>query len=437
MASFVSESVSVDQSGLHGDGVFARSALAVGNVLFREAPLEKQQSLSNRQAVLVCGACFSFLGDSGTQLDLLAGNTSRYDLVAARSIAGVVPCRDGCGEVYCCEGCEDRHWTTSHRLLCTGHVSDAEAKTHPLMAFKIHACQTNEIFLMVADIFAKICLQVEVGMSPETAMAPYNSFVHELWWDAAAKDRPQLAMTLQQISSESWFLLEKALKLGERGMSLLLSADYFSRTIGMFEQNNVGIRLSNPAGTFAMSILGTSEQEDQERERVMQAVTQICDRQDGEGADCDLLEMEGGEEGEWEDMEDGDEEDEEEDVMGIAAVAAGGGEGEGEGAYPPSFTQILEERGGLDNLFAPLDGAAFYSLVCKINHSCVPNVNVTYENAGPGVGIVACVSAVRGIVPGEELTHSYIDASEPFERRAQALDDYGFKCSCTKCLQRL
>lgn len=40
--------------------------------------------------------------------------------------------------------------------------------------------------------------------------------------------------------------LSQALDLDRRGIEQYLSSELFSRTIGMFEQNNVGIRMRNP-----------------------------------------------------------------------------------------------------------------------------------------------------------------------------------------------
>ena len=70
----------------------------------------------------------------------------------------------------------------------------------------------------------------------------------------------------------------------------------------------------------------------------------------------------------------------------------------------------LVEENGEDMLYPPLDGTAFYLTLCKINHSCEPNVVVKYTSK-PSGGLVAQLFAVRDIVPGEELLQSYIDNS--------------------------
>jgi hypothetical protein len=96
--------------------------------------------------------------------------------------------------------------------------------------------------------------------------------------------------------------------------------------------------------------------------------------------------------------------------------------------------QVVENE-GLENVFPPLDGTAFYTLICQINHSCNPNVLVKY--AVTERGLVAQLHALRDIAPEEEFVQSYIDQHMSFKKRTKALADYGFKCTCTKCVDEL
>ncbi|XP_008308104.1 N-lysine methyltransferase SMYD2-A-like [Cynoglossus semilaevis] len=73
-------------------------------------------------------------------------------------------------------------------------------------------------------------------------------------------------------------------------------------------------------------------------------------------------------------------------------------------------------------------GSAVFPDVALMNHSCSPNVIVTYK------GTVAEVRAVTEINPGEEVFNSYIDLLYPTEdRRERLLDSYFFTCQCTEC----
>ncbi len=106
-----------------------------------------------------------------------------------------------------------------------------------------------------------------------------------------------------------------------------------------------------------------------------------------------------GEEGEEddEDMQDGDDMD--------ASAAANSAS-----AVEELMTRI-EEVGGVDNVFPPLDGTSFYRTICQINHSCDPNVIVRYESRPDG-GLFARLDAIRDIQPGEEFVQSYIDNTQ-------------------------
>ncbi|XP_023647584.1 N-lysine methyltransferase SMYD2-A isoform X2 [Paramormyrops kingsleyae] len=76
-------------------------------------------------------------------------------------------------------------------------------------------------------------------------------------------------------------------------------------------------------------------------------------------------------------------------------------------------------------------GSAVFPDVALMNHSCNPNVIVTYK------GTVAEVRAVQEIHPGEEIFTSYIDLLYPTEDRNERLkDSYFFTCECKECITK-
>lgn len=92
------------------------------------------------------------------------------------------------------------------------------------------------------------------------------------------------------------------------------------------------------------------------------------------------------------------------------------------------------ETNDLDELFPPLVGMAMYAMACKMNHLCDPNVVVLYFNTMQPL-VAQCV-ALRNIDEGEKLCISYIASNESLSERQEALVNYGFQCSCTKCLRQ-
>ncbi|KAJ7423005.1 N-lysine methyltransferase SMYD2 [Pitangus sulphuratus] len=76
-------------------------------------------------------------------------------------------------------------------------------------------------------------------------------------------------------------------------------------------------------------------------------------------------------------------------------------------------------------------GSAIFPDVALMNHSCCPNVIVTYK------GTLAEIRAVKEIEPGEEIFSSYIDLLYPTEDRNDRLkDSYFFICDCRECITK-
>jgi len=110
----------------------------------------------------------------------------------------------------------------------------------------------------------------------------------------------------------------------------------------------------------------------------------------------------------------------------------------GTGTGSGSSTGTVYNTVGLEALFPPLDGTSFYRTICKINHSCKPNVRVQYSsfqhsNNPIYGGLIATMVALEDIEPQQELVQSYIDQYLPYTERKVALSDYGFLCRCERC----
>ncbi len=249
-----SQNCSIFASSLHADGVKANHCFETGEIVYREAPLHFLQTLPNRRVTLICGYCSKFLGSVGVQLKYLQKQINREELTTNTAdalakienhyqhLTDIFPCSGKCGELYCSEYCRDSHWDCKgHKLLCTGHIPDDDAEDHPLFQFKMYAVSTNEIFLMVADIFAEVCDNCEVEMAaakPVDEVAKcylkrYENFVRKRWWDAVQAPRGQKPIkfkkTLQNLVTECWDLLSSALNLQDRGLDGILDVDFLAR----------------------------------------------------------------------------------------------------------------------------------------------------------------------------------------------------------------
>ncbi|CBN78619.1 conserved unknown protein [Ectocarpus siliculosus] len=487
-------------------------------------PLVAMQSLDNAQDVTVCRNCLGFAGDVISQLDNLTGlnrpeclarhkarqrcsKSNGYDdqTAPAHELSGLYECLGGCGEVYCSPRCRSEHWERCHRLLCVGPVPDEEAQSHPLVEFRIHAMQTNEIFLLVGEVMAQIATaftekvrekpgadgsggDLDVDDEISAARAPFADFVQEPWWDVAVardgRDKTDgsspppctpddgcngdenvcaaaaaLPGTLRALCGESSALLRRAFarSVGPLPAPLeqALTAEMFGRVVGMFEQNNVGIRAPSPIPEVLRELLSASSEGDSDdatrgiSREVLGEVAQLV----GEVMDDEYEEEEG-------------EDEDEGDLPMICRVSprtfvAGDDALEGSGMGPGEAETILkvamdgggEEGEEVVSLFPPLDGTALYPLICCMNHSCRPNCLVRYPGrrrekkatadpekaAGAGAGsadpLVAQLVLLEDVPAGEELTQSYVTREMGLVERREALEDYGFFCTCPRCLE--
>lgn len=79
------------------------------------------------------------------------------------------------------------------------------------------------------------------------------------------------------------------------------------------------------------------------------------------------------------------------------------------------------------------DQSAFYTVfpeVARLNHDCRANADYRFDHAA----LAQLVHAVRPILPGEEITISYIDPLIGRARRAKRLrSTWGFECGCAAC----
>lgn len=79
-------------------------------------------------------------------------------------------------------------------------------------------------------------------------------------------------------------------------------------------------------------------------------------------------------------------------------------------------------------------GSALYLLASMFNHSCDPNVDVTF----PENSATAAFVANRDVRAGEQLSITYIDVDAGVQQRRQQLHwAYGFSCECRRCSREL
>lgn len=222
----------------------------------------------------------------------------------------------------------------------------------------------------------------------------------------------------------------------------IITGELVAQVIGMFEQNNVGVR--RPTALTAWLKQNALTETDTVTPEWAALLPQLADFVS------------------YDDDDDEQEEDAEEEApVNGAAAADGSASAPTSAAFVSclpctpvtqySLTQFRQDWSDADqesDPFVPLDGTALYSRTCTINHSCDPNVEVVYSPAPvpshwPNLlplthaqfptPLTVEVRALRELKKDEEIFFSYIDTSLSLEERTNSLKDYGFTCTCSKC----
>lgn len=96
--------------------------------------------------------------------------------------------------------------------------------------------------------------------------------------------------------------------------------------------------------------------------------------------------------------------------------------------------QLYEDLDKESGTFLDNEGSALYTLQSACNHSCEPNVKAYFLNNNFRLSMLA----ERDIKAGEELLVSYLDectlSRSRHTRQKILMENYLFKCSCSKCL---
>jgi hypothetical protein len=395
----VPPSVFIAEAPGKGRGLFAARDLAEGEVIFTELPLVGMQHLSNAESIETCAMCMRHVGELEAQVrNLMDSDAARQSIPLAmpcreegfRPCPPPYRCRGGCGVAFCGVACEDRAWSEWHALLCAPRPDGAGAAMSDggstpalvdsaciaqLEAFRAHAIDTNEIFLLAARVAATAALSFLSLGSWEAAWAPFADLHQPLWWEAVAfsaedieADGEEAARAqMREVLAESWTLLRVALCTGQppalQALPIFQSAELYAHIVGMFERNNCSMLVASPVEDYFLHIDALP---------------------DGPAKQA------------------------------IEAVTA-------------PVLDALGERYAL-----PAEGAGVFWLQAVLNHACVPNVGFVKRDEDVDGRVV--LTANRPIRAGEELVHSYIDEGQPLDARTEELRNYGFVCDCQLCV---
>ena len=249
----------VQQSTDKGKCVVAATKVKRGEIIYHEKPLVSLQTLENKQDVAVCHCCKIHLGTVEQQMELLCKRVSRpeyhlhqpgswfcgaerHEVGAEQSTIppphkntntdiNMFSCKFNCGELYCSQSCLDiDREKNGHMFQCTGPIKDTN---HPLFQFKVHAIETNEIFLLAYQVCCQIIQSYKSLTNDErkgdlsrtilAAKDRYKRFHANPWWEIVwpqdssdQHERQSLANTVQSLAAESFQLMKQAVLTVEK-----------------------------------------------------------------------------------------------------------------------------------------------------------------------------------------------------------------------------
>ena len=219
---------------------------------------------------------------------------------------------------------------------------------------------------------------------------------------------------------------------GEKGVSssrttlttieieILFSPRTYEMLIGAFELNNIEMKIDSPLRDYMSTIVAglSPNQRVDALSSLSPVLRQIVKAKEARQELSDEAKKILGDD-EFEDDEndddDKDEDDDDDSSQKDEVILA-----------PDSFGPAICIN--LKTLFPSCNGTALFALTCCANHSCVPNVQLQYNEDSTGVLV-----ALRDLEPHEELCINYVGLEQPTELRQADLRHYGFTCSCERC----
>jgi len=440
-----------------GAGLFTTAPRIFGEQVFTDEPMFVVQHSGNRRVATVCANCCAFVGPLHLQLEALFSEPRFAQFLASLKDAvphwqaeieaaglgapcNAVRCSQGCGEVYCSEACRAAHFNKCHNLLCVGLVNSED---HPLLRFKYHAIEHSDSLLLTAQVMACLVNRARAcgggAAATQALMSELLGFCHAPFREACrpppgrGKDMEFLAHT-DALINEAASLLKAAFDVHAPAEAAALFAAgpaFFSEVMGLFEYNNIDVEVASPFRLFfaakgrsllaragdpsALAELALIERLLREKEWLMRCIwgeettgNYSADGDDGitESTENEAMEEELGTE------------------LGDSKVV------EKTMAKVRDEVERLPLEQLLEAPWPAFHGSALFVFVARLNHSCSPNVKLSF----PGNSARICATATAPMAIGEELCICYINQEDNVQtRRKQLLEWYGFVCSCERC----
>ncbi|KAF1325362.1 Histone-lysine n-methyltransferase atxr2, partial [Globisporangium splendens] len=487
---------------IKGKAIYAGKDIEQASRIWTESPFVAMQHEANRERLRCCQYCFVPLLSEykGLWRDMAARwnasaarlrndppvmddelDLALQQLKVNRANCGLAGSRVSCvcGEVYCSKLCQLRAYHEHHAILCP-----RDNAYSAMSQFLTHMRHTNDIFLLVAKVIARVLSRYFTTRDILKAREPMDMFYKKPWWEVVMMEK-QIQHVGHTGVAESWCdgSLASPDSVASNGTHAIeIQGDEDAATVGIRDGLDANHLDDGEGGLQAQCLrelltythqllldaiecnLVHLEREDQLHGVSVDDIWTSCASIlsfEFFAAQLGLFEMNNISmeidhpfRGLIEILDPdvhADETDEEHGVVESALVSRVRRVLEHEEAYlaerhsqettrehhhhhhiggnsSSSSHSSSDSSGGGSSGFLGVEGTALFPIVCTMNHSCEPNCTVLYTKDGN-----AHVVAVRDIQKGEELCICYIDIDDDVHTRQVNLREYQFKCFCARC----
>jgi hypothetical protein len=417
------EGVYIRTDPVKGKGLFTRAAIAQGALALQEEALCCAQNVDEARLLLpVCAKCLVSLE---TPAEIVARHTG---VPVAKAAAAMpqhatfarrptrVPCEHagkGCATLFCSETCRDAAWRTHHYAACAGGMTSGErAALAEFMAgeWTVGGIDLSDTHVLALTFMATVATRMRLhGLPAETAYSPTAQLIRS--------PISKFAFTYLLVAEYEEEMKKEAATDAERAAWAARTPAqrwaHFARYRDSAEEDPIAAHASVGCGDKAAVIAKSWA--------LMVAALRISDK------DRAYFTVE-----RWSEL--------------LGAVLLNGQERSPNSSYTEYMSHVKKlDQAALKSYHRGLRaqghnpsgfdtstrGQGIYTIGACFNHSCAPNVQVSYAAANDETLVV---HALRDIEPEEELFISYIDEDAPFpERQQQLYEHYLFTCLCTKC----
>lgn len=215
---------------LKGNGLFAKTFISKGELIFEDDPILHIQFISNKKLVHSCSHCLRFIGSLQETFDKLISiedEQTHFILPLIKECSPKMnspfPCRNNCGsEEYCCKECELKSYFQYHQVLCPNSdffSTSSHQTAKSLLELKSYILENEfdliELGLRVYGMLLQTLIQTNGNWTE--AWKPFFTFCQTSW------------IALQPNLQEAKKIVLHSLNLIQQSLGQLLKERFESR----------------------------------------------------------------------------------------------------------------------------------------------------------------------------------------------------------------